>query len=458
MILFIGQVARGQAGREAFQEIDYRQMFAPVAKWVVQIDDPRRIPELVGHAFHVATSGRPGPVVVALPEDMLRERVEVADLEPTAPARAWPAPADMDRLMALLRAARRPLVVAGGGGWSDAAAADLRRFAEANQLPVVVSFRRQDVIDNDSSSYAGDLGTGPNPKLLERVKAADLLLVAGARLGETTTQGYRLMDAPEPHQTLIHIHAAAEEPGRVFRADLAIQAAPSAFAAAAAAMAPAADPAWADWTRAARADYLAWLKPDPCPGALDLGSAFAWLRDRLPADAIVTIDAGNFSGWPQRFLRYARPGRQIAPTSGAMGYSVPASVAASLAHPERVVVSTVGDGGFLMAGQELATAMQAGARPIVLLFNNGMYGTIRMHQERRYPGRVSGTDLSNPDFVALAKSYGAFSIAVERTEEFAPAFEAALASGTAAVIELRMDPEAITTRTTLSALRAAAQR
>lgn len=454
MILFIGQVARDQEEREAFQEIDYRRMFGPVAKWAAQIDEAERIPEFISRAFHVATSGRPGPVVLALPEDMLRDRVAVADIGRYASVQAHPGAQDLDRLDALLARASRPVVVAGGSSWSDEAARDLRNWAEANRLPVCCSFRRQDLMSNDSDSYIGDLGTGPNPKLLENVRRADLLIVVNARLGEMTTQGYELLEPPVARQTLVHIHASAEELGRVYRPDLAIQAGPAAMVRALASRPAAAAHPWADWTAKCRQDYLSWLEPDAFGDyVLDLGRVMTSLRERLPADAIVTLDAGNFAGWGQRFLRYGRPGRQLGPTSGAMGYAVPAAVAAKIAHPDRVVLGLVGDGGFMMTGQELATAMQAGAAPVILLFNNGMYGTIRMHQERRYPGRISATDLVNPDFVRLAESYGAFGRAVERTEDFLPALEEALSCGRAAVIELRIDPEVITTRMSLSRIR-----
>jgi acetolactate synthase-1/2/3 large subunit len=459
MILFVGQVARDQAEREAFQEIDYRRMFSPVAKWAAQIDDAARIPEFISRAFHVATSGRPGPVVLALPEDMLRDRVSVPQTGRYTEVQAHPGLADLKRIAELLALADRPLILAGGSGWTDAACEDLRHFAEACNIPVCSSFRRQDVIDNDSPAWIGDLGTGPNPKLLARVREADLLLVIGARLGEMTTQGYELIDLPETRQTLIHVHASAEELGRVFRPDLPIQAGSTAFAAALSSLPTYHDlraDRWRGWMEAGRRDFLEWLEPAAYDGALDLGAISVWLRDRLPADSIVTIDAGNFSGWAQRFLKYGRPGRQLGPTSGAMGYSVPAAVAAKIVHPDRLVVSFVGDGGFQMTGQELATAMHAKAAPIILVFNNGIFGTIRMHQEKRYPGRVSATDLTNPDFAALARSYGAFGAAVERTADFAPAFEQAVESGLPAVIELRMDPEVISTRTTLSALRAQA--
>jgi acetolactate synthase-1/2/3 large subunit len=459
MILFVGQVARDQAEREAFQEIDYRRMFSPVAKWAAQIDDAARIPEFISRAFHVATSGRPGPVVLALPEDMLRDRVSVAPTGRYTEVQAHPGIADLKRIAELLALADRPLILAGGSGWTDAACEDLRRFAESCNIPVCSSFRRQDVVDNDSPAWIGDLGTGPNPKLLARVREADLLLVIGARLGEMTTQGYELIDLPETRQTLIHVHASAEELGRVFRPDLPIQAGSAAFAAALASLPKFHDlrsDRWRGWMEAGRRDFLEWLEPAAYEGALDLGAISVWLRDRLPADSIVTIDAGNFSGWAQRFLKYGRPGRQLGPTSGAMGYSVPAAVAAKIVHPDRLVVSFVGDGGFQMTGQELATAMHAKSAPIILVFNNGIFGTIRMHQEKRYPGRVSATDLTNPDFAALARSYGAFGAAVERTADFAPVFEQAVESGLPAVIELRMDPEVITTRTTLSVLRAQA--
>lgn len=454
MILFIGQVARDQEEREAFQEIDYRRMFAPVAKWAAQIDEAERIPEFIGRAFHVATSGRPGPVVLALPEDMLRDKVSVPDTAPYVSVQAHPGQEDLDRLYELLARAERPLVIAGGSGWSDKAAQDLRSWAEANGLAVSVSFRRQDVMSNESPNYIGDLGTSPNPKLLEHAREADLLVVINARLGEMTTQGYALYEPPAIRQTLVHIHTSAEEMGRVYRPDLAIQAGPAAITRALAARPPLASQPWAGWTETCRRDYLSWLEPtDYGDFALDLGRAMSWLRDRLPDDAIVTLDAGNFAGWGQRFLKYRRPGRQLGPTSGAMGYAVPAAVGAKIAHPDRVVVGLCGDGGFMMTGQEIATAMHMGAAPIILVFNNGMYGTIRMHQEKRYPGRISATDLTNPNFAALAESYGAFGRVVERTQDFMPVFEEALTCGRAAVIELRVDPEAITTRMSLSRIR-----
>jgi acetolactate synthase-1/2/3 large subunit len=455
MIVLVGQVARHQIDREAFQEVDFRKMYAPLAKWVTQIDLAERIPELLNQAFQVATSGRPGPVVLALPEDMLRDRCAAAVSGPYRAVHAHPGAADLAELRRLLAASERPIMLVGGSGWSDRAASDIARFAEANDLPVCCSFRRQDIVDNRLACFVGDLGTGAAPALVARCKAADLVLAVGTRIGEITSQSYTLMSVPDPGKVLIHVHAAAEELGRVFRPTLAIQSGMAQFAAAAAALEPIAAPRWRAWREAARAEYEAGLAPTafkPAP-ALDLGRVMTWLRERLPDDAIVTSDAGNFSGWPNRFLQYRRPGRQLGPTSGAMGYGVPAAVAAKLVHPDRVVVGFCGDGGFMMTGQELLTALGEGVGPIILVFNNAMYGTIRMHQERRFPGRVVGTALKNPDFAALAAAYGAFGATVARTEEFAPAFEAALAARRAAIIELRMDPEMITTRTTLAALR-----
>jgi acetolactate synthase-1/2/3 large subunit len=459
MVVLVGQVARHQIDREAFQEVDFRRMCGPLAKWVTQIDMAERVPELLNQAFQVAVSGRPGPVVVAMPEDMLRDRAAAATTGPYRAVRAHPGAADLAELRRLLAAAERPIVMVGGSGWSDAACADIARFAQASDLPVCCSFRRQDIVDNRLPIFVGDLGTGAAPSLVARFKAADLVIAVGARIGEITSQSYSLLGVPDPGKTLIHIHAAAEELGRVFVPTLAMQSGMPEFAAAAAVLEPVSNPRWAAWRKEMRAQYEAGLAPNKLgeAPALDLGAVMTWLRQRLPDDAIVTSDAGNFSGWPNRFLQYRRPGRQLGPTSGAMGYGVPAAVAAKIARPGSIVVGFAGDGGFMMTGQELATALAEGAAPIILLFNNAMYGTIRMHQERRFPGRVVGTALKNPDFKAVAKAYGAFAARVQRTEEFAPAFEEAVASGRAAVIELRMDPEIITTRTTLSALRRQAE-
>ena len=457
MIVLVGQVARHQIDREAFQEVDFRKMYAPLAKWVTQIDIAERIPELMGQAFQVATSGRPGPVVVALPEDMLRDRCAAAVSGPYRPVRAHPGAADLAELRRLLAAAERPMMLVGGGGWSDEACRDIAGFARANDLPVCCSFRRQDIVDNRLPCFVGDLGTGASPALVMRVKEADLLLAVGARIGEITSQSYSLLGIPEPGKVLVHVHASAEELGRVFRPSLAIQSGMPEFAAAAARLTPVAPPRWSRWREAVRAEYEAGLVPSSSGGPLDLGQIMRWLRDRLPDDAIVTSDAGNFSGWPNRFLQYRRPGRQLGPTSGAMGYGVPAAVAAKLVHPNRLVVGFCGDGGFMMTGQELTTATLEGTGPIILVFNNSMYGTIRMHQERRFPGRVVGTALKSPDFPALAHAYGVFGASITRTADFAPAFEEAASSGRAAIIELKMDPEVITTRTTLSEIRRQAE-
>jgi acetolactate synthase-1/2/3 large subunit len=459
MVVLVGQVARHQIDREAFQEVDFRKMYAPLAKWVTQIDMAERIPELMHQAFQVATSGRPGPVVVALPEDMLRDKAAAAVVGPYRAVRAYPGAEDLAELRWLLAAAERPILLVGGSGWTDAACADIARFAQINDLPVCCSFRRQDIVDNRLPVFVGDLGTGAAPTLVARFKSADVVLAVGARIGEITSQSYTLLGVPDPGKILIHVHAAAEELGRVFRPSLPIQSGMPEIAAALAALEPVAKPRWAEWRKAARAEYEAGLQPSKLADApaLDLGRIMTWLRERLPDDAIVTSDAGNFSGWPNRFLQYRRPGRQLGPTSGAMGYGVPAAVAAKFVYPDRIVVGFCGDGGFMMTGQEMATALGDGIGPIVLVFNNAMYGTIRMHQERRFPGRVVGTALRNPDFAALAKAYGAFGATISRTEEFASAFEEAVASKRGAIIELRMDPEMITTRGTLSALRRQAE-
>jgi acetolactate synthase-1/2/3 large subunit len=456
MILLVGQVGRDMMDREAFQEIDYRQMFGPVAKWAAQIDSAARIPEYMARAFHVAMSGRPGPVVLALPEDMLTEQAAVADAEPAAMAAPNASPADLPALRRLLERAERPLLLIGGPNWTDEASRQIVAFAEANNIPASCSFRRQDAFDNRSRVYAGDLGTSGPPALIKRAREADLLLVVGARLGEMTTQGYTIMNSPEPRQTLVHVHADADELGRVYRPTLAIQATSASLAAALAGMKPVDGKRWAAWTEKARADYLATLEPTPYNGELDVGRALANLRDTLPEDAIVVVEAGNHSGWPQRYLNYGRPGRQLGPTSGAMGYSVPAAVAAKLVHPERLVLCFVGDGGFMMCGTEMSTAAQYGANVICLVANNRMYGTIRMHQERDHPTRVVGTELVNPDFAELGRVLGCHGELVTRTDELAPALERAIKANKPAIIEMRTDPNLVTTRMTITALREAA--
>jgi acetolactate synthase I/II/III large subunit len=456
MILFIGQVARGFLDREAFQEIDFKQMYGPLAKWVAQIDDAARIPEYVSRAFHLAVSGRPGPVVLALPEDMLEEEAAAQDPEPYKRPAPSPAAEDMAAFRALLAGAKRPLAILGGGGWDVGTVERIEAFAVASGLPVAVSFRRQDYFNNELPCYAGDAGVGMNPKLAQRVKDADLLLLIGARLGEMPSASYTLLDIPRPKQKLIHVHPDPSELGRIYQADLPILAAPRALGAALEKLPPVDGSAWSAWRQDARKAYEAWQEPVQIPGPLQMAGVMEWLRKTLPDDAIITNGAGNFAVWVHRFFRFRRFGTQLAPTSGSMGYGVPAAIAAKLVHPDRAVIAFAGDGCFLMTGQEFATAVQYGAPAIFIVVNNGMYGTIRMHQERHYPGRVIGTSLVNPDFAAYARAFGGFGAAVERTEGFPAAFEAARASGLPSILELRLDPEAITPRQSISEIRAEA--
>jgi acetolactate synthase-1/2/3 large subunit len=456
LLLLIGQVARGTMEREAFQEVDYRQMFAPLAKWVTQVEQAARLPELVARAFHVATSGRPGPVVLSLPEDVLTEEADVADAAPFTPTEPAPGAAELERLHELLRGAERPLVVVGGAPWSERAHDDLGAWCERNALPVASAWRCQDYVDNGSPAYAGHLALGPDPRLAARVREADVLLAVGARLGDIETGGYDYLEIPRPRQALVHVHPDPDELGRVFQPELSIAASPARFAAALAGLPPLDAAVWASRTEQAHAEHVENLRHRVLPGDLDMGEVMAFLRARLPDDAILTNGAGNFSVWAHRFYEFRRYRTQLAPTSGAMGYGVPAAIAAKLLHPERTVVAFAGDGDFLMTGQELATAIQEAAPIVVLVVNNGMLGTIRMHQERHYPGRVSGTDLVNPDFAALAGAFGAFGAVVDRTDAFEPAFEAAVESGRPSLLELRVDPEGITPRQTIAEIREAA--
>jgi acetolactate synthase-1/2/3 large subunit len=457
MILFVGQVPGEFSDRESFQEIDYRHMFGPMAKWVAQIDRADRVHEYVSHAFHLAMSGRPGPVVLALPEDMLTQTASVADPEAYQAVQASPSAADMEKLRLLLAQAKRPLVILGGTVWSAQACRDLQAFAEDSGLPIACAFRFQDLFDNRNDHYVGDVGIGINPKLAERVRTADVLLVIGARMGEMTTGGYTLVEVPRPKQTLIHVHAGAEELGRVYQGKLLINSGMPQIAAALKEM-KVDGSAWKTLREQARAEYLEWTKPGRNPGKVQMAEIVGWLRERLPGDAIVANGAGNFAGWISRFYRYPGLRTQVAPTNGSMGYGVPAGVAAKIARPDRVVVSVNGDGDFLMNGQELATAVQYELAIVFIVVNNGMYGTIRMHQERDYPGRVHGTSLVNPDFAALARAFGAHGETVVETAQFAPAFERALGAAQAArkpaLIEVQIDPQAITTSTTLDAIRA----
>jgi acetolactate synthase-1/2/3 large subunit len=450
LILFVGQVPRRSRGREAFQELDYARMFGEMAKWVVEVDRAAAFPEIVEHAFLAATSGRPGPVVVALPEDVLNEEAEVADAPAYRASRPSPTPAEVAQVRAVLGRAERPLVVVGGGGWSAETSTRLQSWAEASRLPVAASFRRQDYLDNASPSYAGVLTVGHDASLAARLREADVLLALGTRLGDVPTRGYTTIEPPRAPNTLIHVHADSAELGRVYRPDVGVVSDAGAFLAA---IEPLDGSRWREWSESAHAEFLASLRHTRRPGALDLGDVMAHLRERLPAEAVLTNGAGNFTVWAHRFYAFHRYGTQLAPCSGTMGYGLPAAVAAKLLDPERPVVCIAGDGDFLMSGHELAAARQERADIVVLLVNNGMYGTIRMHQERQFPGRVVGTDLVNPDFVALARAYGAYAESVERSESFPAAFERALAAERPALLELRVDPEAISPRATLSEIR-----
>ena len=452
MVVFIGQVPNEFAEREAFQEIDYRRMYGPMAKWVAQIDRVERIPEYVSRAFHTAVAGRPGPVVLALPEDTLYGEAAVADVPKHHVVRPAPPPVLMDQLKGLMQGAKRPFVLLGGGGWDRATCERLQRWIEANGLAVGTSFRCQDLFDNRSGCYAGDVGIGINPELAQRVKDADVLLVIGARLGEMTSSGYTLVDSPLPRQTLVHVHAGAEELGRVYRPALAINSGMAQFVDAVEKL-RFDRPAWREESGRLHDSYLAWTQPRAIPGELQYGEIIAWLAKRLPEETIVAGGAGNFAGWLHRHFRYKGFRTQLGSTNGSMGYGFPAALAAKLAAPKRPVLGVCGDGDFLMTGQELATAVQYGAPFVTLVVNNGLYGTIRMHQEREYPGRVYGTGLTNPDFAAYARAFGAHGEAVSRTADFEPAFERAYASGKPALIELKLEPDAITPATTLSAIR-----
>ena len=449
MILFIGDVDRGMRDREAFQEIDFAAMFAPVAKWAARIDDARRIPEYVARAYATAMSGRPGPVVLALPEDMLLDAVGAVNRPRVERVVQACDPIVMGRLASLLGEAERPLAIVGGAGWNADASRDFVQWAERSGVPIASAFRRQDALPNECGVWAGNLGYGPNPKLVDRVKSADLLLIVGPRMGEATTDGYALVTPEHPGQRLVHVHPDPDELGRIYRADLAICSGMAEFADSVLAIDMPPLIAGAE----AHTDYVAWSTPKPREGiALDLGPCVEAMLEALPADTIICNGAGNYSGWWHRYWRYAGPGTQLAPTAGAMGYGLPAAVAASLRQPERTVVALAGDGCFLMNGQELATAVAHDAQILVLVIDNGAYGTIRMHQEREFPGRVVGTRLRNPDFAALARAHGCWAETVERTEEFAPALDRAMTERGVRLLHLKTDVEAITAGTTLSAM------
>ena len=452
MILLVGQVPRAFRGREAWQELDYAQVFGGIAKAVWEVDSAERIPEHMAEAYSLALTGRPGPVVLALPEDVLAEEADVADGARVEPERAAPSAGDLEQLRELLAAAERPLVVVGEGGWTGETSRDVQAFCEANALPVACAFRCQDFVDNRSSTYVGVLGVAMDEAIAGRLRDADLVLAIGGRLGEVPTRRYTLLDLPRPRQTLIHFHPDPGELGRVYEPALAIRATLPEAAESLRVLDPV-EPRWREWAHAARAGYEENLRNEPMEGDVDLGEIMAFLRARLPGDAVQTCGAGNFTVWAHRFAEFTQFGTQACPRSGSMGYGLPAAVAAQLIHPGRIVVCFTGDGDFVMSSPELATAVQYELPIVVLLVNNGMYATIRMHQERQFPGRVIGTDLDNPDFPALARAYGAYGERVERTGDFEAAFERALASRRPSVLELPVDPERISPRVRLSELR-----
>ena len=456
MILFVGQVATHMKGREAFQELDYRAVFGPMVKYATEIDDADRVPEILSRAWKEAVTGRPGPVVVALPEDMLTNLTETAPLSgPPRISEPFPDPDAVMQAREMLAEAQRPLIFYGGCNWNAEGMTALQDFAEASDIPVVSVFRYQDMYDNTLGTFCGEAGVGMVPWVKRMMGEADVILAINARFGENSTDGYTLLDVPEPKQKLIHVHASDDELGKVYRPTLGIHAGPNAFAKALAQKLMTGS--WADWRAQGRADYEAGLQAPEQPSPVDMGVVMRHLAETLPDDAILTNGAGNFAIWPNKFFSFGADHRLLAPQSGAMGYGVPAAIAAKVAEPDRTVICFAGDGDFQMTGQELATAKQAGACPVILILNNGIYGTIRAHQERHYPERVSGTTMVSPDFGALAKAYGFHGERVERTEDFAAAFERALASETGAVLDLNTSAEALTPRMSLSAIRAAGQ-
>jgi acetolactate synthase-1/2/3 large subunit len=454
MILFIGQVARDMREREAFQEVNYKQFFGDMAKWVVEVDNPARLPELVARAFRVSMQGRPGPVVVALPEDVLVEEAEVSDAAKVEAVEIWPGLTQIAELTALVTVADRPLILLGGSRWTEEATRNIISWSERFALPVATSFRRASLFPADHPNYAGDVGIGPNPKLADRVKDADVLVMVGARFSEMPSSSYSLVEIPTPRQKLVHVFPAAEELGRVYQPTLAIQATPGPFAKAVADVLNTTSGGTMRRAAQAHAEYLEWSETPPdLPGPFQYGKVIAWLRERLPPDAIICNGAGNFTIWIHRYYRFRTLGTQLAPTSGSMGYGPPAAVLAKRQFPERIILAFAGDGDFLMNGQEFATAVQYDIPAIMIVLDNSMYGTIRMHQERHYPGRISATRLRNPDFAALARAYGGFGERIECTDEFAPAFERALASGKPSILHCIVDPQALTPTATLDDIR-----
>ncbi len=455
LVLLVGQIPVEETDRETFQEVDYRQMFGPLAKWVTQIDDEKRIPELMAHAFDVATSGRPGPVVVAISEEMQKRLASVPDIGPAEVLPPHPAPEALSRVLGMLEKAKKPLAVLGGSRWSEQGKADIRDWLIANNLPVSVAFRRMGLFDGTSANYVGDLGVGADAGLVAKAKEADLILAIGTRIGEPVSQGYTLLDMAGA-TPIIHVYPDQAEIGRVYRPALGIVSELNAFAAAAKAAGAVKKPVWSAWTKELRELRLAQAKPQDYEGPLNLAVALQELEKALPADTIFTTDAGNFATWPNRFMHFSEKQDFLGPTNGAMGYSVPAAIGAKITHPNRPVIAFVGDGGFLMTGQEIATAFHHSVNPVILVFNNQMYGTIRMYQERAYPARVSGTALTNPDFAKFIEAFGGHGEIVERTEELVPAVKRALASGKPAIVEVRTNPEQVTNRATIADLRAQA--
>lgn len=457
MILFIGQVDTQAFGREAWQEIDYRYMFGNIAKWVDQIDDVERLPEMVARAYSIATSGRPGPVVLALPEDVLSKEVDSPALRKYKRSGAAPLNEDIQSLEALVKKAKKPLLILGGGAWTKDAGEKMAEFANTHSLPIISAFRRQDIVDNLHSNYCGEAGLGMNPKLSARIQAADLILCVGARLGETTTNGYTLIDIPYPKNTLVHVHADANELGKVYQASLAINSTPTAFASAVFHLKNKGgdQESRKAWLKEARDDYLETLKPVKAKSGVNLSEVMIALQKLAPKETVISNGAGNYTLWVQRFYQYRGFRTQLAPTSGTMGYGLPAAIAAKLLDQSRPAICFAGDGCFLMTSQELATAVQYGANVIVIVVNNGTYGSIRMHQERHYPGNVWATDLNNPDFVELARSYGANAERIENTSDFEAAFQRAINANKPTVIELVTDKEILTPRLTVQDLRAA---
>lgn len=452
MLLFIGQVSTADKGREAFQEVDYEAFFGPLAKWAVELEDASRAREVIDRAFTTALQGRMGPIAIALPEDMLAAEVEADIAAPAAISPQGLAQTALDEIGSLLTGAQKPILLLGGSGWDVRALSDIRTFAESNDLPVVLSFRRKDLLDNDSPHFVGDLGLGANPKLLARLREADLIISLGARLGENPTQGYTLFTRAQTAANLVHIHAGPEEVGRVWPPRLGVVADVRSAAAALATIGG--KRGWGDWRAAARSDYETWTAPVAVTGAVNLSEIVTHIGEVLPHDAILTNGAGNYAAWLHRFIRHRSFRTQLAPTSGAMGYGVPAAIAAKLAHPDREVVAFAGDGCFLMTGQELATAVQYGVNVVIVVVDNGSYGTIRMHQERHFPGRISATDLHNPDFAAFARAFGAWGATVDKTVDFAPAFAEARQAGRPALLHVKTDVEDISPGRTITSLRA----